>query len=67
MIAIKAGGGMSLVQDPAEAIHDSMPETAIEHDNVDGILTISELAEELPRLAAGADLRPRHRRADAFR
>ncbi len=67
LIAIKAAGGMSLVQDPAEALHDSMPETAIEHDDVDAILTISELAEELPRLAAGADPRPRYRRLDVAR
>ncbi|OLD97579.1 MAG: hypothetical protein AUI36_45465 [Cyanobacteria bacterium 13_1_40CM_2_61_4] len=67
LIAIKAAGGMSLVQDPAEALHDSMPETAIEHDDADAILTISELAEELPRLAAGADPRPRYRRLDVAR
>jgi two-component system, chemotaxis family, protein-glutamate methylesterase/glutaminase len=67
LIAIKAAGGMSLAQDPAEAVHDSMPESAIEHDDVDAILTISQLAEELPRLAVGADLRSHHRRAAAAR
>ena len=67
LIAVKAAGGMSLVQDPAEAVHDSMPESAIEQDHVDGILTLDELAEELPRLVAGASLRSHPRRAAVAR
>jgi chemotaxis response regulator CheB len=53
LIAIKAAGGISLAQDPDEAPHESMPQHAIERDHVDGILTLSQLAVELPRLVAG--------------
>ena len=35
LIAVKTAAGMSLVQDPAEAVHDSMPESAIEQDHFD--------------------------------
>jgi two-component system chemotaxis response regulator CheB len=62
LIAVTTAGGMSLVQDPAEAVHDSMPESAIEQDHVDGILTLDELAEALPRLVAGGSLPSRARR-----
>ena len=58
---------LSLVQNPVEAVHDSMPESAIEQDHVDGILTLAELAEALPRLVVGGS-RPSHaRRADVVR
>jgi len=67
LIAVKAAGGMSLVQDPAEAVHDSMPETAIEQDHVDGILTLDELADALPRLVAGGSLPSQSRRVDVVR
>jgi len=67
LIAIKAAGGMSLVQDPTEAVHDSMPETAIEQDHVDGILTLDELAAALPKLVAGGSLSSPSRRAAAAR
>jgi len=67
LIAVKTAGGMSLVQDPAEAVHDSMPETAIEQDHVDGILTLDELADALPRLVAGGSLPSQSRRVDVVR
>jgi two-component system chemotaxis response regulator CheB len=64
LIAIKEKGGLSVVQDPAEALHDSMPETAIERDHVDAILTVAEIARELPRLVAGGQIK---RRAEPVR
>lgn len=53
MIAIKRGGGISLVQDPAEAAHASMPLSAILNDHVDGVLPVAEIARMLSALAAG--------------
>jgi two-component system, chemotaxis family, protein-glutamate methylesterase/glutaminase len=53
LIAIKEAGGLSVAQDPGEASHDSMPESAIRRDHVDAVLTIHEMADELPRLVAG--------------
>jgi two-component system chemotaxis response regulator CheB len=53
LIAIKAAGGLSLVQDPREATAPMMPMNAIEKDDVDGILKISDLATALCALANG--------------
>jgi two-component system, chemotaxis family, protein-glutamate methylesterase/glutaminase len=53
MIAIKRAGGIGLVQDPAEALHASMPLSAILHDHVDGVLPVVEVARILAALAAG--------------
>jgi len=53
MIAIKRAGGVSLVQDPAEAMHASMPLSAILNDHVDGVLPVAEIARTLAALVAG--------------
>jgi two-component system chemotaxis response regulator CheB len=53
LIDIKAAGGVSLVQDPREARHGTMPGHAICADDVDAVLTIDALARWLQRLAAG--------------
>jgi len=53
LIAIKAAGGLSVVQQPFEAVHDSMPQSAIKRDHVDAILTMDELAARLPGLVQG--------------
>jgi two-component system, chemotaxis family, protein-glutamate methylesterase/glutaminase len=53
LIAIKAAGGLSVVQHPGEATHDSMPRSAIQRDDVDAILTMDELAVRLPGLVLG--------------
>src|SRR5687767_3568332 len=52
-VAIKAAGGLTLVQDPLEAQHPTMPRTAIVEDDVDAILSLDELAKALVALAAG--------------
>jgi len=58
LVTIKAAGGLSIVQDPDEAPHDSMPQQAIRHDHVDAVLTLSELAAQLPRLVTGGSVNP---------
>ena len=52
LAAIKAEGGIALVQDPATAAQSGMPESAIAAGVVDAVLTIEEIAHELVRLAA---------------
>jgi two-component system, chemotaxis family, protein-glutamate methylesterase/glutaminase len=53
LIAIKATGGVSLVQSPAEAEFPVMPSRALKDDHVDGSLPIAGIAEALIVLAAG--------------
>ena len=48
--AVKESGGLILVQDPAEAEHDSMPRSAIATGIVDFVLPIEELARRLVEL-----------------
>ena len=42
--AIKERGGWAFVQDPEDALHDSMPCSALEHVAVDGVATATHLA-----------------------
>ena len=51
LIAIKAAGGTSVVQDPDEAEWPSMPRNALKRDHVDVKLRLAELPELLVRLA----------------
>jgi len=53
LIAIKAHGGLSLVQCPGQAAFPSMPQHAIAEDDVDAILDVETLAETLTALARG--------------
>ena len=53
LIAIKAHGGLSLVQDPAEALHAGMPRNALAGDQVNAILSLDDLASTLGALALG--------------
>jgi len=53
LIAIKAAGGLSLVQDPNEAFSPSLPLNAIRKDDVDGVLKAADLAVALEALASG--------------
>ena len=53
LIAIKARGGLSLVQDPAEALHAGMPRNALAGDQVNAILSLDDLASTLGALALG--------------
>jgi two-component system chemotaxis response regulator CheB len=50
LIAIKARGGVAVVQDPADALFAGMPEHALENVAVDYRLTVDEMAPLLDRL-----------------
>jgi len=52
--AIKAAGGISIVQDPSEAQHPSMPLNAMLCDHVDLVLPLAEIAAHLVALANGS-------------
>ena len=53
LIDIKRSGGISLVQAPTEAQFPAMPSRAIREDDVDGALSIADIAETVTVLAAG--------------
>jgi two-component system chemotaxis response regulator CheB len=53
LLAIKAAGGISLVQDPSEARVDSMPRHAIAKDHVDAVLSLEDMASTLAALMSG--------------
>jgi two-component system, chemotaxis family, protein-glutamate methylesterase/glutaminase len=44
LMAIKAGGGKAIVQDPEEALYGAMPRSAMEHVDVDAVLPIDAMA-----------------------
>jgi two-component system chemotaxis response regulator CheB len=48
--AIKQGGGIAIVQDPAEALYPGMPESAIYHNSIDHIVKAGEIAQLLRKL-----------------
>ena len=50
LIAIKAAGGMSVVQDPDDAEWPSMPRNALKRDHVDHSLPLNEMGRLLSRL-----------------
>ncbi|MDB5745015.1 MAG: CheB methylesterase [Polaromonas sp.] len=52
--AIKDHQGCTLVQAPSEAMHASMPESAIAHVQVDLVGTVQELADEVVKLVGTA-------------
>jgi two-component system chemotaxis response regulator CheB len=53
MIEISNAGGLTLVQDPFEAAHPTMPRRAIAEDDVDVILPLDGIASVLVSLAQG--------------
>jgi two-component system chemotaxis response regulator CheB len=50
LIAIKAAGGLSVIQDPADAEWPSMPRNALKRDHVDHSLPLADLPALLVRL-----------------
>jgi two-component system chemotaxis response regulator CheB len=52
--AIKARGGIAIVQDPADAVEPSMPMSALKYVRVDHCVSIERLAPLLAELAARA-------------
>jgi two-component system chemotaxis response regulator CheB len=55
MVAIKARGGITLVQDPAEARFGTLPHRAILFDHVDAVLPVRGIATALLALAHGEE------------
>ena len=51
LLAVKARGGIALVQDPQEASFPGMPQSAIDHVRVDAVLDVAGLAQRLTELA----------------
>jgi len=51
LTAIKAAGGITLVQDPASAKYDGMPQSALASGAADFCLTPTEIGEELVRIS----------------
>jgi len=49
---IKKRGGVTVVQDPSEALFPDMPRTAIEHVAVDFVLPVDSIADKLIELTA---------------
>lgn len=49
---IKRAGGISVVQDPDEALFDGMPRNAVERVDVDHVVPLAEIAPLLTRLVA---------------
>ncbi len=60
LIAITDRGGISIVQDPGEARHSSMPRNAIAEDDVDAVLPLDGIAAALVALASGHPFEARH-------
>lgn len=50
--SIKERGGLAVVQDPKEASHPGMPQSAIEHVEIDHVLRLREMAPLLLRLSS---------------
>ncbi len=50
--AIKSGGGMAVVQDPATAVAPNMPQSALRHASVDHCVPLESIGSLLGRLAA---------------
>ena len=50
LIAIKRGGGTSIIQDPAEALFPSMPLNALKRDHVDYCVRLSEMPQLIESL-----------------
>jgi two-component system CheB/CheR fusion protein len=48
--AIKAAGGITLVQEPSSARYEGMPRSALESGNADFCLTLEGIGEELTRI-----------------
>jgi len=55
---VKEMGGVVIAQNPMEAEHSSMPESAIRSGAVDYVLSIEDIAPLLVRLASAKDDKP---------
>jgi two-component system, chemotaxis family, protein-glutamate methylesterase/glutaminase len=55
--AILAAGGITLAQDPGEALHPSMPRSTIQSDAVTAVLSMDGILEAIHALAEGRSIR----------
>lgn len=53
LAAVKRAGGLTVVQDPDEALYPAMPKSARDAVSPDHVLSVSEIARLLVQLAAG--------------
>src|SRR5438876_284985 len=60
LIEINGAGGLTLVQDPREAAHPTMPRRAIAEDNVTAVLPLDGIASTLIALARGLSVAGTH-------
>jgi two-component system chemotaxis response regulator CheB len=68
LVAIKARGGVAVVQDPDEALFAGMPQSAVDNVDCDWVLPLGRIADRLSELAAAPaadDARPAHNEEDA--
>jgi two-component system, chemotaxis family, protein-glutamate methylesterase/glutaminase len=50
LVAIKLAGGIAVVQDPHDAMYPSMPQSALDHVDVDYCVNLTDLAGQLDRI-----------------
>lgn len=53
---IKRHGGITIVQDPADALYPSMPQSALDNVQIDYVLKVTEMSRLLSTLANGNNL-----------
>ncbi len=63
LIRIKEHGGVSIAQDPDEALYSDMPRSAINWDHVDYIQGVADIGETLVKLANGVPIKYNKKRA----
>jgi two-component system chemotaxis response regulator CheB len=51
LVAVRSRGGVAVVQDPADALYPAMPASALEHVEVDHVVTTAAMGPLLARLA----------------
>jgi two-component system, chemotaxis family, protein-glutamate methylesterase/glutaminase len=59
LATIKSGGGATIVQDPGEALYDSMPSSAIANVKVDAVARSTEIAATIADMLRNPDYRQR--------